>query len=114
MTYVPGEMVSIHMVWQNVSAMNLTIDEFPPILSIMDEETGLPVFTFSAGDATRTLAPGQTAEYVQTWDQRDFQGQQVNAQGYYLELEEMYFEGQAVPLKLSQPVNFIIDPSAKY
>jgi hypothetical protein len=107
-SYKQGEIVNIHLVWQNVSAQTLTIDEFPPILSIMDKSTGQAVYTFQAGKTPITLSPGQTADYTQTWDQVDAKGRQAAPQGYYLELEEMYYQGNSVPLTLTSPVDFNI------
>jgi hypothetical protein len=108
--YQTGETVTIHMTWQNVTTRGLTINEFPPILSVMDKASGQPVFTFAAGKSSQTLAPGEKASYDQVWNQLDFQGRQVAPDGYYIELEEMYFQGKSVPLKLTAPVNFLIEP----
>ena len=108
LSYQPGETVNIHMVWQNVSPGNLTINEFPPILSLMQKSSGQPVYTFAAGTNSITLAPRQKADYTLTWDQLDSQGRRAAPGSYYLELEEMYYQGQAVPLNLARPVDFVI------
>ncbi len=109
-SYRLGETVKIHMVWQNVTSMNLTINEFPPIESLMEKASGQPVYTFAAGKNSLTLAPGQNADYTLTWDQLDNNGRHVSPGNYYLELEEMYYQGRSVPIKLTSPVNFIIEP----
>jgi hypothetical protein len=107
-SYLPGEKVSIHMEWQNVTSQNLTINEYPPILSIMDKSTGQAVYTFQAGKTAITLAPGQRVDYIEPWDQLDAQGRPVAPGSYYLELEEMYYQGRAVPMTLTRPVSFTI------
>ncbi len=96
------------MVWQNVTSQNLTITEYPPILSIMDKSTGQPVYTFQAGKGTKTLAPGERADYIEPWNQLDTRGRPVAPGVYYLELEEMYYQGRAVQMTLSNPVSFTI------
>jgi hypothetical protein len=106
--YQPGEAVNIHVEWQNVASQNLTIDEYPPILSIMDHSTGQAVFTFQAGKSARTLAPGEKADYVETWNQIDAKGRMVAPGEYSLELEEMYYLGKSVQVTLTRPVNFTI------
>jgi hypothetical protein len=107
-SYQPGELVNIRMEWQNVTSGNLTIDEYPPILSVMDKSTGQPIFTFKAGSNSITLAPGQKVDYVESWNQLDDNGKPVAPGTYYLELEEMYYQGKSVPMTLSEPVSFVI------
>lgn len=106
--YQSGEAVNIRMEWQNVTSGNLTIDEYPPILSIMDKATGQPVYTFQAGKAPLTLAPGEKTVYVQIWDQLDARGRPAVPGTYYLELEELYHDGESVQMTLTLPVNFTI------
>jgi hypothetical protein len=74
-----------------------------------------PVYTFAAGKETRTLAPGETAQFNYTWDGLDFDGERV-AGRYYIELEDMEYQGKAIPLKLSQPAGFEIltDPDPDF
>jgi hypothetical protein len=110
--YASNEPVSIHMTWQNVTGQNLTIDEFPPILSIMNKSSGQPAYTFTAGKTSKTLAPGEKTEYTVAWNQLDANGRKVVPGSYYLELEEMYYQGKAVTMKLTQPANFIILPAS--
>ena len=106
--YQPGELISINMEWQNVTSGNLTIDEYPPILSIMDKATGQPIYTFHAGTNSITLTPGEKAAYVESWNQLDANGKPVEPGTYYLELENMYYQGKSVPITLSKPVSFVI------
>jgi hypothetical protein len=67
-------------------------------------------YTFAAGKNSVTLAPGQTAAYTLTWNQTDVQGRRAAPGSYYLELEEMYYQGRQVPMNLSRPVSFNILP----
>jgi hypothetical protein len=108
--YAASETVNIALSWQNVTSQSLTIAEFPPILSIMQSSNRQPAYTFAAGQNSITLAPGQTASYTLTWNQTDAQGRRVPPGSYYLELEEMYYQGRQVPLNLSRPVSFSILP----
>jgi hypothetical protein len=105
--YNPGEDVKIEVTMRNVTGGQLTVTDFPPILSLMDENTKQPVYTFAAGKAIRTLAPNGTATYTYTWKQVDFNGQPVSG-SYYVELEDLEYNGQPVRLNLTQPVHFVI------
>jgi hypothetical protein len=105
--YNPGEDVKIEVTMRNVTGGQLTVTDFPPILSLMHENTKQPVYTFSAGKATRKLAPNGTATYTYTWKQIDFNGQPVSG-SYYVELEDLEYNGQPVKLNLTQPVHFVI------
>ncbi len=100
------------MTWQNVTNMNLTVEQFPPVLSLMQKSSGQPVYTFPAGRDPRVLAPGETASVSLEWTQTDHQGRHVAPGGYYLELEEMYYQGNAVPMNLTRPVDFNILPAS--
>jgi len=106
--YQSGEPVKIEISWQNLTSQDLTINEFPPIVSLMETSDAQPVYTFAAGKSSRILTPGQKAVFSYTWDQRDAQGNLVAPGRYYLELEELYYNGQAVKMDFSQPVNFDI------
>jgi hypothetical protein len=105
--YNTGEDVKIALTMRNITRGPLTVTDFPPILSVMDENTKQPVYTFAAGEATRTLAPNGTATYTYTWKQVDFNGQPVSGT-YYVELEDLEYNGQPVRLNLTQPVHFVI------
>jgi hypothetical protein len=106
--YDPGEEVDIHITLENISPESLTIDQYPPILSLMRSSTAQPVYTFGAGTGARTLAPGQSISYTQVWNQIGFDGLSVPAGTYSLELEDIEFQGQAIKLTLVSPVKFEI------
>ena len=108
--YVSGEDVKIEITLKNVSSQALSIEQFPPILSLMQAETRQPVYTFRAGTDSRTLAPNATATYAVNWNQLDFNGQPVPSGGYYLELEDLDFQGQAIQLNFTRTVSFVIQP----
>jgi hypothetical protein len=105
--YNPGEDVKIEVTMRNTTGGQLTVTDFPPILSLMDENTKQPVYTFAAGKAIRTLAPNDAATYTYTWKQVNFSGQPVSGT-YYVELEDLEYNGQPVRLNLPQPVRFVI------
>ena len=71
-SYQSGETVQIELSMKNISGNQLTVKDFPPILSVMREDTKQPVYTFTAGTATRTLAPNAVATYTYTWKQTGF------------------------------------------
>ena len=106
-TYRPGEAVKIELAMKNVTAGELTIKDFPPILSVMQVETNQPVYTFPAGKETRTLAPNQTTRYTYTWNQTDFKGMSASG-SYYVELEDLEYQGRPLPLNLNNPARFQI------
>jgi hypothetical protein len=106
--YNTGEPVKIVVSWKNLTSQNLTVQEFPPIVSLMETADALPVYTFAAGKSSRTLTPGESAAYTFTWDQRDARGNLVSPGRYYVELEEMYYKGQSVKMDLASPVSFNI------
>ena len=83
------------------------MEDFPPILSVMREDTRQPVYTFSAGTATRTLSPNSVATYTYTWKQLDYEGNALTGK-YYIELEDLEYNGVPVQLNLNNPVKFEI------
>jgi hypothetical protein len=107
--YQSGEPVKISVSWKNLTSQNLTINEFPPIVSLMESSDAKPVFTFPAGQTSRTLSPGGSAAYTFTWNQKDAQGNPANPGKYYVELEELYFNGQSVKMNLDRPVIFTLN-----
>jgi hypothetical protein len=112
-TYQPGEAVKIELSMKNVSQNQLTVQDFPPILSLMRADTNQPVYTFAAGKDSLTLAPNAVARYTYTWKEVDFQGQPVTG-SYYIELEDLEYNGLPVQLNLNQPARFAILPSTVY
>ena len=78
----------------------------------MDATTRQPVYTFKAGSGTDILAPSQAATFTLTWNQQNDAGINVASGRYYIEMEDLYYQGHAVKLTLSQPVSFDILPAA--
>ena len=108
--YIPGEGIGISILMGNSSKQQLALEKLPPILSIMREDTGKPVYTFAAGKETTTLAPGASVQFNYTWDGLDFNGARVSGR-YYIELEDLEYQGNAVPLHLSQTPYFEVLPA---
>ena len=106
--YAPGETVKVEVTLKNVTSEPFKIEQFPPILSLMQTESRQPVFTFNAGEASKTLLPGEVARFSVLWDQRDDTRRYVPGGGYYLELEDIGLRGQAIKLTLTKPVSFDI------
>jgi hypothetical protein len=107
-SYSRGEPVTISVELRNVSAKTYSIAQFPPILSIMDNTSNQPVYTFKAGQGKVVLPPGQTTTCVFLWDQSDASGASVTPGNYYVELEDIDSQGSPVQLRLAGPVNFDI------
>jgi hypothetical protein len=105
--YQSGEEVKIELAMRNITRGQLTVTDFPPILSLMDENTKQPVYTFTAGKQTIMLAPNDAATYTYTWKQVNFNGQPVSG-SYYIELEDLEYNGNTVKLNLAQPVQFVV------
>ncbi len=106
--YRPGEPVKIDVVLKNVTSEPFTVKQFPPILSLMRTETKQPVYTFAGGKSDRTLAPGESAEFILNWDQLDDRGNPAPGGEYYLELEDLDSPGGSVRLNFTRPVHFDI------
>jgi hypothetical protein len=107
-SYVPGEQVYIQVNMTNITKSAVILEQYPPTLSLMRVQTGQPVYTFTAGVTPRTINPGETATYSLSWDQLDAHGRHVTPGGYYVELEEVYRQGQSVHLDLAKPAYFNI------
>ena len=105
--YTPGETVTIQVTLRNVSGGLITLNKLPPILSIMSADTGQPAYTFQAGATALTLPQNGSTTFTYDWDQRDFYGQQV-AGRYYIELEDLEYNGMPLPLDPGTPVEFDI------
>ena len=108
--YRPGEEVKIEVTLRNYGQSEINIERFPPILSLMDEADRQPVYTFHAGNDGRTIGPYSTISYTATWSQVDFDGQQVPGGRYYIELEDLDYQGYSVQLTLPRQVSFDIVP----
>lgn len=111
-SYSAGEAVLINVSLTNETAQNLEIEQYPPILSLMDVSSKQAVYTFKAGTTSSVLAPGETAAFTLTWNQRNDRGTVVSGGSYYIELEDLYYQGHSVKLTLSHPVSFDILPVA--
>jgi hypothetical protein len=107
--YSTGEPVVINLTYKNVSPQVLDLEKIPPILSVMSSETGQPVYTFAAGKEIDSLAPGNIVKFTYKWNQVDFEGQSVTG-SYYLELEDLQYQGQTLKFQLPNPVRFEILP----
>ncbi len=83
-SYKLGEQVSVNITFENKSGEPLTLTPFPPELIIA--ATSLKPYKTIPGGGSRTLLPGEVAEYVITWDQRDNEGQQVPPGNYVIEM----------------------------
>jgi hypothetical protein len=110
--YRPGETVQIEVTLRNAASQPFTIPQFPPVLSLMQASSGQPVYSFSGGQNSRTLASGESAGFTLSWNQLDAQGRHAAFGVYYLELEDISYQGTAIKLNLSRPVRFEILPSA--
>jgi hypothetical protein len=107
--YALGEPVNIKVTLTNTGPTAIYFAQFPPILSLMAAD-GQPVLSFLAGKTGLTIQPGSSMAFSQTWQQNDAHGNSVPAGRYYLELEDMDLQGQAIKLNLIQPVSFEIGP----
>jgi len=107
LVYQPGEEVMIGIVLTNDGPTSITLENLPPIVSLMAADTQQPVFTFSAGNEIRTLTPNQTVHFILTWNQEDFDGESVTGL-FYVEIEDLIYNGQPILLHLDQPVQFDI------
>ncbi len=76
--------MSVNITFENKSGEPLTLTPFPPELIIA--ATSLKSYKTIPGGGSRTLLPGEVAEYVITWDQRDNEGQQVPPGNYVIEM----------------------------
>jgi hypothetical protein len=108
--YLPGELINIQVKLTNITQQPVVLKEFPPSLSLMQSDSRKPVYTFNSGPVSRTLSPGETAAYNMAWNQIDDKGRHVSPGGYYLEMEEVYRQGQSVRMDLASPVYFQILP----
>ncbi len=110
-SYQSGENVLINVSLTNTTEGDMVFAQYPPILSLMDATTKQAVYTFKAGSATDTLAPNEKATFALSWNQRNEAGNLVSSGRYYIELEDLYYQGHVVKLTLDQPVAFEILPA---
>ena len=109
--YPAGENVSIQVSLTNVTSSSITLEQFPPILSLMQADSLQPVYTFAAGTIEKTIAPHQTTSFTLIWNQHDAKGSEVTPGVYYVELEDLYYQGKTIKLNLTNPVRFSILPA---
>jgi len=107
-SYSAGEPVIIDVTLHNAGPESFNIEKYPPILSLMQSETKQPVYTFTAGSGTVNLAPNGRTSFTLIWHQQDYKGAPVSPGIYYLELEDLDYQGQTVKLTLSNTVYFSI------
>jgi hypothetical protein len=107
--YSAGEDVKITVRLTNINSQTIRLDQFPP-LSLMRADTKMPAYTFAATNDSRTLAPYETASYTFDWNQTDFKGAAAPSGTYYVELEDLDYQGRSIQLGLTQPVTFNILP----
>ncbi len=105
--YSAWDPVVIEVSLRNNSGGAMTLANLPPILSIMNAETREPVYTFGAGDVTLTLARNGETTFTYEWNQLDFNGQPATGR-FYIELEDLEYNGLPLQLDLGQPVEFDI------
>ncbi len=108
-SYNPGEVVQIGVTLKNNTNNALLLEQYPPILSVMREQTRQPVYTFAIARKNISISRGEAVSYWWTWDQRDEQGKLVPPGDYYVELEDIDFTGQAVKLEFLNPVHVYIN-----
>ncbi|MBN1189140.1 MAG: hypothetical protein JXA46_05245 [Dehalococcoidales bacterium] len=75
-----GNSVEVRLTLTNFDSATRVMREFPPVIKI--ESRNLPsgdnmVRTFPAGQEQPELQPGESREYIFTWDQKNNPGQQV-------------------------------------
>jgi hypothetical protein len=107
-SYSRGEQVTINVSLKNITTETLNFNEWPPILSLMRESDHMAAYTFAAGTPGKSLAPGETGMFTLTWNQRDANGNQTAQGRYFIELEDLYYQGTAVKLAPVEPVEFQI------
>jgi hypothetical protein len=108
--YAAGEPVEISLSVKNVTNDALTLERFPPNLSLMNADTREAVYTFSRGGSTVTLAPGQETRFTTTWDQTDSRGARASPGSYFVELEDLEYQGEPLRLTFVGVVSFDITP----
>lgn len=109
--YQPGETVRVNVVLANNTGTPVTFEQFPPLLSLIREDSAQAAQTFPAGADSRTLAPGDTASFGLVWDQKTASGSAAPTGGYYVELEDIDSQGKTLRLVFTQPARFDILPA---
>jgi hypothetical protein len=108
-TYLSGETVGIDLTLTNTGAAPLTLQKLPPVLSIIQAETGQSVYTFASGNKALTLAANENVTFHYGWTGKDFSGRAVIG-SFYIALEGLQYNGQSVPPNAGSPARFEILP----
>jgi hypothetical protein len=106
--YAAGQDIQIKISLRNDTANSLKIDDFPPIVSVLNADTGLAVYTFERKITGLVISPLTTASYSLTWNQKTAAGTPAGPGNYYIELEDINYNGNAVKLTLTTPARFTI------
>ncbi|KUG20006.1 MAG: hypothetical protein KO206_03590 [Methanomicrobiaceae archaeon] len=80
-SYLPGEEAEVLMTFRNEGADSITLRSFPPEICLTNPTWGA-VRHYPCGSGTMALEPGESADHILHWDQRDDDGDQVPP-GYY-------------------------------
>ena len=107
--YSGGQDILVRVGLTNTSSQPITVDKFPPNLSVMKADTKQPVYTFVAGATPQTIAAGDTVYCSFDWRQQSSEGGYAGPGSYYVELEDVTAGGQTLKLTLSNPAVFTID-----
>ncbi|HXY74657.1 MAG TPA: hypothetical protein VEH58_04970 [Dehalococcoidales bacterium] len=110
--YLSGQNVEIKISLKNDTADTLTINDFPPIVSVLNSETGLAVYTFERTVTGVTLPPFATTSYSLNWNQTTSAGTPAAPGNYYVELEDINYQGNDIKLSLTTPARFTITDSS--
>jgi hypothetical protein len=101
--FAPGETVEIQLSFKNITSETFAFP-FPPAIRIENMNVEA-VRTFSAGVDNRALAPGETAQYQLTWDQKDDARRQVPPGDYQIVMPNVQLgEGKGVVGLVESPI----------
>ncbi|MCK5212776.1 MAG: hypothetical protein KAQ74_02540 [Dehalococcoidia bacterium] len=99
-SYAYGAVIDMSVVFENSGQETLSLDPFPPRITIRQEGTSNVVRTFVAGSSQIDLSPMESTQYSLKWDQRDSTGTQVAAGRYEVDIDplELHNGLNAVPM----------------
>ncbi len=105
--YAVGERIEINFFFKNITDETLTF-LFPPLIKI-DNARVETVRTFTAGQDTKGIAPGESVQYDLTWDQKDDSGKQVPPGDYQVIVPMVQLgEGKGVVSLVESPILMIL------
>lgn len=110
-SYLPGEDIVIELSFKNVMDEPFQLEPFPPLIEIMRPRPSETVRSFTAGADSKSLEPGEVANYTLTWDQHDDQGQQVDYGYYHLKLGDVRLGDRSMSLGFGRLVQVLILPT---